>query len=306
MNLPVPQVTDSTEILAKYKEEFEDSLNASGLTEEQVITGCANILFNEKVNSREGIERISKFIEDIGGLGNDPFPLYHSFADGLYSREIHMPGGYFAVGKLHRHESMVYMLKGKVIVADENGTKVVEGPISFVSKPGIKRVGYVIEDVVWIDIHATDKTAINDAEKEIFVESYDEYEKMITDLGYTEKEVREISENTADFIEDDNNNIEIRDSDIEGKGVFSKKDIEKGEVVGIARIKLNRTSLGRYANHSFNNNAKAEINGDEALFTATETINSGDEITVNYNQVRKIAIKLDSAQADAELELCQV
>ena len=126
MNAPIPQIADNTEILKAYKNDFEESLRVNNTTEEQVEKEFKKILFNEKINSDKGIKKISDYINSLDdSLGNDPFPVYHKFGGGLYTREIHLPKGYAIVGKMHKHESMVYMLKGKVIVADKNGTKVV-------------------------------------------------------------------------------------------------------------------------------------------------------------------------------------
>lgn len=259
------------------------------------ITMMNEIFMAESMRSKRGIQEFSDHIESLpDALGEDPFPLFHEFADGIYTREIHLPKGYILVGKLHNHEAMVYMLKGKVLVADEFGVRMVEAPCQFVSKAGIKRVGLVIEDVVWVDIHHTDKTTVEEAEAELFRNSYDEFELLCEDLGYSVEEVRKISENVEDLIDDNNDDIYVKESNIEGKGVFAKKDFISGEAVGISRIGLNRTELGRYANHAFQPNAKCEIKNNSIYFVATREIMVDDEITVDYREVRKSAEELDS------------
>lgn len=261
-----------------------------------------NLLCSPEVHCREGITELAEYIDNLPeSLGEDPFPLFHSFSEGLYSREIHLPKGFFIVGKLHKHESMVYMIKGKVLVADEFGSKIVEAPCQFVSKPGIKRVGYVYEDVVWIDVHATDKTNVEDAEKEIFASSYDEietYSEMIKSLGFTEEEVRAISENTDDIVDDNNIVVYVKESDIEGNGVFSVGAINPQDQIGVARLKDKRTALGRFTNHSFRPNARCEIKNNSIYFIATKAIKADEEITVDYRNVRKYSEELDSMNTD--------
>lgn len=261
-----------------------------------------SILSNQALHSREGIIALSDHIESLpDSLGEDPFPLIHSFSDGLYSREIHLPKGYLIVGKLHKHESMVYILKGKVFVADENGYKEIEAPAHFVSKPWIKRIGYVVEDVVWIDIHHVESENVEDAEKEIFADNYEDidmlgYEEAIEELGYSEREVRAISERKFDIIEqpeDYKGLTKIDNSDIEGKGVFALTDFSEGDAVGVGRVDNNRTDLGRYTNHSSEPNVKCTLINKEVLFEAIKPIHKNEEITIDYRDTKKMAEAMD-------------
>ena len=63
-----------------------------------------------------------------GALGSDPFPLKHSFAEGVYIRELFIPKGYFCVGKLHRHSYINCFLKGDMTILTEDGIKRVKAP----------------------------------------------------------------------------------------------------------------------------------------------------------------------------------
>lgn len=135
----------------------------------QIITG----FYTGEIATLENIqkaERIIKSWED--SLGEDPFPLFHTIADGMYSREMHVPRGYLIVGKMHRYEHLVRVDKGRIWVADETGIKEVTAHQTFVSKPGIKRIGIVLEDLVWTDIHKTDKMTLEEIEHDIFVEEH--------------------------------------------------------------------------------------------------------------------------------------
>jgi len=248
------------------------------------------------IRTRDDIERFESYLNCLPeSLGEDPFPLHHKFGAGTYTREVHLPKDHFIVGKIHKHESMVYMLEGRVMVADEDGVRMVEAPCQFVSRAGLKRVGYVLEDVVWIYIHAVESDNIEDAEKEIFAKSYDEYEfcKMVNDLGFTERQVRAISENTMDMIDIDIEGVVVKDSDIEGQGIFTTRDFGEMEFIGTARIGDKRTKIGRYTNHSFNPNARSYILEDKILFVATKNIGSDEEITIDYRDARHSAESLD-------------
>lgn len=256
--------------------------------------GLCQIFERTDMRTKEGIESFHAYIDQLpGSLGNDPFPLFHTFAGGMYSREIHIPAGHVIVGKLHNKSSMVYMIKGKVIVSDINGVRVVEGPCKFESVAGLKRVGYSLEDCVWIDIHQTEAKTVEEAEAEIFSDHYSDYELMCEELGVTPEQVRLESEATDDIIITDNDLIYIKESEIEGNGVFARQDFKSGELVGDARIGYGRAALGRYTNHSDYPNCGAMIKGGCIRFYASDDIDKDEEITVNYREIRDLALELD-------------
>jgi hypothetical protein len=78
----------------------------------------------------------------------------HTFADGLYAREIEIKAGTLLTGKIHKFEHINIVSKGSISVLTENGAKRIEAPCAFVSPPGTKRVGYAHEDTVWTTVHA--------------------------------------------------------------------------------------------------------------------------------------------------------
>jgi len=90
------------------------------------------------------------------------------FAPGVYARELFMPVGTLATGMIHKTEHISIMLCGRMLIPDgEGGTTEIVGPMVEIAKPGIKRVGYVTEDVRWITIHPTDETDIEILESEL-------------------------------------------------------------------------------------------------------------------------------------------
>lgn len=135
--------------------------------------------FFHTVKTREDILAFEKEITqmDIVFMGN-PFPTFHSFANGMYTREVHVPAGHLIVGAIHKNDYFVNVPKGRLWVVSEFGAKEVIGPTSFVCKAGIKNIGFIIEDLVWIDTHKTNETEVDKAEKDIFVDSYQELDDI--------------------------------------------------------------------------------------------------------------------------------
>lgn len=78
----------------------------------------------------------------------------HTFADGLYAREIDIPAGTLLTGKIHGFEHINIVSKGSISVLTENGARRIDAPCTFVAQPGTKRVGYAHSDTVWTTIHA--------------------------------------------------------------------------------------------------------------------------------------------------------
>ena len=83
------------------------------------------------------------------------------------------------VGKIHQYDHVTFLLSGKLLVATENGTEEFIGPCYFKSVAGLKRVGYVIEDVIWINIHPnpTDTEDLEILEDKLIAKNYLEYEQ---------------------------------------------------------------------------------------------------------------------------------
>ena len=81
-------------------------------------------------------------------------PLKHSFAPGVYAREMEIPAGTLLIGKIHKHRHHNFLMKGSIIVLTEaNGVELLQAPLMIVSEEGTQRIGYAITDTVWTTIH---------------------------------------------------------------------------------------------------------------------------------------------------------
>jgi SET domain-containing protein len=79
----------------------------------------------------------------------------------------------------------------------------------------------------------------------------------------------------------------VKDSEIHGKGVFAKENIEKGKK-SLACILTDEeflySDLGKYINHSKSPNCKLVDDGSRNFLVVTiNDINDGDEILVDYD-----------------------
>lgn len=128
--------------------------------------------------SRARILEFEKRLSQVAGAifgDSTQLPLKHSFAKGIYVREIFIPKGTFIVSKIHKESHPVFLMKGKILVASESGgVEHLEAPLSMISKAGTKRIGYAVEDTVWITVHATTETDLEKIECEVIAKTYDE------------------------------------------------------------------------------------------------------------------------------------
>jgi hypothetical protein len=82
-------------------------------------------------------------------------PVRHWITPGVYTREIFIPAGVALSGKVHKHTHLCLLTQGTLIVySEEQGRQTLTAPYTFVSGPGVKRVGYAVEDTVFATVHA--------------------------------------------------------------------------------------------------------------------------------------------------------
>jgi len=134
--------------------------------------------------TRQDILDLEKAIsEQEGAFFGDTVncPLKHSFADGIYVREIFIPKGTILTGKIHRHKHPNFLLKGTVDIVTEFETKRLKAPLSIISEAGTKRALYAVTDLIWVTCHAneTNTQNIEELEDYIIAKSYEEYDKFI-------------------------------------------------------------------------------------------------------------------------------
>jgi hypothetical protein len=112
----------------------------------------------------------------ISGNTDDLCPHKDHFAPGLYAREIFIPAGTRIIGKIHRHSHLNTISQGQVIVFTEFGNDLLTAPVTFVSKPGTKRVVFAVKDTIWTTYHPTDKKDVSEIEREIIAPSFEALE----------------------------------------------------------------------------------------------------------------------------------
>ena len=241
-------------------------------------------------------------------------PVVHSFGPGLYIREVNIPKGTVAIGHHQKFEHLNVFLKGRVLMLDEDGSQIeLTAPMMFTGPPG-RKIGYILEDVVWLNIYPTNETNVETLEKTYLDKSegwkenkrlqenikrivdIEDYKEALMEFNVTEELARAQSENEDDQIPMPFGSFKIGvfESTIEGKGVFATAEIKLGETIAPARLSGKRTPVGRYTNHSLQPNAEMRMINNDIYLVAIAKIEGckggqlGEEITTNYRQNRKL------------------
>jgi len=84
-------------------------------------------------------------------------------------------------------------------------------------------------------------------------------------------------------------------SPIHGIGLFTNRQIEKGEAISVVFIRMANTGifkndfkenmLGRFTNHSTAPNAVTVLKENQIILEALRAIEPGEEVTVNYHSI---------------------
>lgn len=92
-------------------------------------------------------------------------PLDHIFTPGLYTRIIQMDAGTLLTSKIHNTEHPFVILKGSVMCwTKELGVQTIAAPYIGVTKPGTRRILFIVEDTVWATFHPTTLTDLKEIE----------------------------------------------------------------------------------------------------------------------------------------------
>ncbi len=99
------------------------------------------------------IDSIIKLQEAMVPIQDEMPNADHYFAPGMYARAFLLPKGSLLVGKIHKHAHFIMVLKGKALVMSKHGNAILEAGHISVSIPGVKRVGYALEDTLFVNVH---------------------------------------------------------------------------------------------------------------------------------------------------------
>jgi hypothetical protein len=159
----------------------------------------------EKTKFRENILAVQSGLQDMIANGVvestlEDCTLKHYFTPKdeeygccTYAREMLIPKGTLIIGKIHKHQHLNFISKGKVRVFTEFGDKYLTAPCTFVSEVGLKRAVYAEEDTLWTTVHLTkfnEEADLDKIEQEVIAPSYAEIDLLSFNEDKTLLEVK--------------------------------------------------------------------------------------------------------------------
>jgi len=111
----------------------------------------------------------------------DMWEYKHSFADGIYIREMKMKQGQLGFSAIHKHSYGFFLLSGILASSKEEGIEEFVAPCYIISPQGAKRIVYAVEDCVITTVHAnpTNTQDLKEIEKINVVFSWQDYEEYL-------------------------------------------------------------------------------------------------------------------------------
>jgi hypothetical protein len=128
--------------------------------------------FREKITELE--QAIVNTEGTTGEVMHNANPVKHTFAGGCYIREIYNPANELIVTKIHKKEHPFFLMKGEMSILTEEGIQNIKAPYQGVTKPGTKRAIFTHEECIFITVHATDNTTVEDVEDEVVCTKYED------------------------------------------------------------------------------------------------------------------------------------
>ena len=143
-----------------------------------------------EISSRSKILELEKNllnnVDDKNIVGNkgeivrsNYFPLKHTFADGVYIRQMTMKQDSVVVGAIHNHLHVWFLLKGHVTIANKEGVEDYEAPCQVISTPGTRRIIQANKDSIFVNVHKNpdnfDINRLKELEKQFCSMNMEEY-----------------------------------------------------------------------------------------------------------------------------------
>jgi hypothetical protein len=152
---------------------------------QKILDNTVAISYKDKVKQIEDyFVSVADGENIVAGNGNEliypsMWEYKHSFADGIYIREMRMKKGQLGFSAIHKHSYGFFLLSGVLASSKEEGIEEFVAPCYVISPRGAKRIVYAIEDCVITTVHAnpTNTQDLVEIEKINVVFSWDAYEE---------------------------------------------------------------------------------------------------------------------------------
>lgn len=153
---------------------------------QKILNGDISIPYKDRIKKIE--DYIFSIADGEVACGNGKEIIYpsvvqykHSFADGVYVREMKIEKGILIVGAIHKYREVFFLLKGRLNIMTEKGVEEYIAPCYVITPSGSKKMGYALEESTVVTIHAN-PTNVHDLKKledNMVVYSWKEYNEFL-------------------------------------------------------------------------------------------------------------------------------
>lgn len=104
------------------------------------------------------------------------------FSLGVYARALYIPKGTILVGKIHKYPQLNFLMQGSMQVLVGEEVQQVTSPFIVNSPAGTKRIAQALEDCIWITVHGTNLTNVDEIESHFIAQDEDEFLEFCNQL----------------------------------------------------------------------------------------------------------------------------
>jgi len=118
-------------------------------------------------------EQIQELQTEISQLPQTQPITDHFFSGGMYCRRVFRTKDTIVIGKTHKKDHLFICVSGEIVAWTESGMRHLYPGDVVESKAGTKRVTLALTDAIGMTVHITDKTDIDEIEKELVEDAPD-------------------------------------------------------------------------------------------------------------------------------------
>lgn len=104
------------------------------------------------------------------------------FSLGVYARALYIPKDTILTGKIHKYPQLNLLMQGimQVLVGEE--VKQIEAPFIVNSPASTKRIAHALTDCLWVTVHGTNLTDVDEIETHFIAQDEDEFQRFVEEL----------------------------------------------------------------------------------------------------------------------------
>lgn len=128
---------------------------------------ATNLLEQSLTKKFKSYDDLIDFLElkMVENLDMVELPVNHRVVNGIYTREAFAPKETLLTSMKHKTDHQFIISQGSALVfTDGFGWERIDAPFIGDTKAGTRRLMYILEDIVWTSIHATQETDIKKIE----------------------------------------------------------------------------------------------------------------------------------------------